>query len=116
MSKEKEKNVRHSTEIELVGADESVQILLWSNYFIKAQGYTSQQNNIYQDNKSTNILEKNVRSSILKRTKHIKARFCIKDNTKKEDIEVEHCLTERMWSDILNKLKQGNYFRLFRGE
>ena len=35
-------------------------------------------------------------------------------NIKKRDIEIEHCPTERMWSDILNKPNQGEAFHILR--
>ena len=38
------------------------------------------------------------------------------NNIKKRGIEVEHFLTESMWSYILNKPNQGKSFRIFRGE
>ena len=62
-------------------------------------------------------MEKNVRISSFKRTKHTKARYLlIKGKIEKGDIKFEHFTTERMWSYILNKPKQGKAFRLFRGE
>ena len=30
-------------------------------------------------------------------------------------MEVEYFLIEKMWADVLNKPKQGNFFREFRG-
>ena len=86
---------------------------IWDNMsvyqvFIAYQGYTVERNIIYQDNKSTIILEESLKLYCLKRTKHIEGRFfLIKDNIEKGDIEVEHCPTEIKWSDILKKLKQG---------
>ena len=71
----KKGKLRNLTESELAGADESLTILIWINYCIKAQGYTVEKNIIYQDNKSTIILDKNGRLSSLKRTNHIKAIF-----------------------------------------
>ena len=63
----------------------------------------------------TMLLEQNGRSSSSKRTKHIKSRyFFIQDKIADGDLEVEHCPTERMWADVLNKPKQGKVFREFR--
>ena len=45
-----------------------------------------------------------------------KKTFCIKDQIKKGGIEVEHFLTESMWSDILNKIKKGEAFHIFIDE
>jgi hypothetical protein len=68
-------NVRSSCEGELVGIDDVLPHILWSKYFIEAQGYTVEQNIMYQDNKSTILLANNGRWSSSKRTKHIKSRY-----------------------------------------
>ena len=51
-------NAKSSTESELVWVDESVPILIFRKYCIEAQGYTVNLNILYQDNRSTIILEK----------------------------------------------------------
>ena len=100
-SKKQKINVRSSTEGELVGADDGMSLILWSKYFIEAQGYTVETNKLFQDNKSTMVLEQNGRSSSSKRTKHIKSRyFFIQDKIADGDLEVDHCPTERMWADV----------------
>ena len=46
------------------------------------------------------------------RTKHIKTRYYfIKDKIEEGEVEIQHCPTEKMWSDVLNKPKQGAGFR-----
>ena len=40
--------------------------------------------------------------------------FFIKDKIKEGGIEVEHCPTESVWSDILNKKNPVKDFYLFR--
>ena len=100
---------------ELVGADDGMSLILWSKYFIEAQGCTVETHKLFQDNKSTMLLEQNGRSSSSKRTKHIKSRyFFIQDKITDGDLEVEHCPTERMWANVLNKPKQGKVFLEFR--
>ena len=60
-------------------------------------------------------LEVNGQLSSGKSTKHIRAKyFFIKDVIHRGDLEVQHCPTEMMWADILNKPKQGAAFRLDR--
>ena len=59
--------------MELVAAYNKLGDILWTRYFIKAQGYTVDHNIVYQDNMSTLSLEKNVSGS--DRTKHIKAHY-----------------------------------------
>ena len=47
-----------------------------------------------------------------KRTKHIKARyFFVKDKIEEGEVEIRYCPTEKMWSNVLNKPKQGAPFR-----
>ena len=71
---------------------------------------------MYQDNKSTTLLDKNGMIFSPKKGKHIKAIFFIKDTIKNGDIKVENCPIERMWLDILNKPNQGNALHLYRGK
>ncbi len=47
--------------------------MLWSLYFIQAQGYKAECVGLYQDNISTQLLIKNGKMSSGKKTKHIKA-------------------------------------------
>ena len=72
-SKKQKMNTKSSTEMELVAAYNKLGDILWTRYFIKAQGYTVDHNIVYQDNMSTLSLEKNVSGS--HRTKHIKAHY-----------------------------------------
>ena len=73
-------NTKSSTESELIGADDMLVKVLWSLYFIHAQGYTVDHNIMYQYNMGTMRLEINGTLSSSKRTNHIKARyFFIKD-------------------------------------
>jgi hypothetical protein len=72
-SRKQKLNVRSSCEGELVGVDDAMAWILWCKYFIEAQGYTVEQNILYQDNKSTILLATNGRWSSSKRTKHIKS-------------------------------------------
>ena len=65
-------NLRSSSEEELVGIDDGLPWILWCRCLIELQGYTIDQNILYQDNKSTILLAKNGRLCSLKRMKHIK--------------------------------------------
>ena len=64
-----------STESELVGVDDMMPMVLWTNNFLKEQGFDTQDTIIYQDNKSTILLENNGRFSSGKRTRHIEATY-----------------------------------------
>jgi hypothetical protein len=61
-------NTRSSTEAELVGVDDVMALVIWTRYFLQAQGYTVDDNIVYQDNQSAILLEKNGRRSSGKRT------------------------------------------------
>ena len=68
-------NTRSSTEAELVAVDDMMPQILWTRYFMEAQGYGSKNTIVYQDNKSAILLEKNGKMSSSKRTKHINIRY-----------------------------------------
>ncbi len=53
-------NTISSTESELVSVDNMMPIIVWSCYFLMAQGYGVTQNVLLQDNKSSMLLEKMV--------------------------------------------------------
>ena len=108
-------NTKSSTESELVGADQVMTRVIWSLYFVEAQGYTIDHNIVFQDNQSTMRLEMNGALSSSSRTKHIHARYYfITDRIEMGEVEVVYCPTEQMWADVLNKPKQGRPFRLDR--
>ena len=52
-------NTRSSTETELVSVNAYMPEVLWSLYFIQAQGYGVKYAEIYQDNMSAQMLETN---------------------------------------------------------
>ena len=109
-------NVGSSTEGEIVGTHDFLGKIMWAKYFIEAQGYTVDQNIVYQDNQATLRLMTNGRLSSTKRTKHIHARyFLVKDYIERGEIKAVHCPPEGMWADVLNKPKQGASFRRDRG-
>ena len=116
-SRKQKLNVRSSCEGELVGVDDAMAWILWCKYFIEAQGYTVEQNILYQDNKSTILLATNGRWSSSKRTKHIKSRyFFVKDCVDRGELSIEHMPTDQMWADINTKPLQGKGFRAMRAQ
>jgi hypothetical protein len=68
-------NTRISTETDIVGADNFMAAICWTRYFMKAQGYGVKDNVLFQDNKSSILLEKNGKASSSKHTKHINIRY-----------------------------------------
>jgi hypothetical protein len=108
-------NTRSSTETEIVGVDDVMPDILWTNLFLEDQGYDSKDTIIYQDNKSTMLWMKNGRQSLGKRAKHINVRyFFVKDRIEKGEIKIQHCPTDDMIADFFTKPLQGNKFQKFR--
>jgi hypothetical protein len=68
-------NTKSSTEAELVGVNDVMPQILWTRYFLEAQGYGVEDSLVYQDNQSAILLEKNGRASSGKRTRHINIRY-----------------------------------------
>ena len=107
-------NTRSSTKSEVVGADNFMPPICWTRYFLEAQGYCVDGNKLYQDNKSSILLETNGSS---KRTKHINIRyFFITDRVKKGDVSVVWCLTGDMIADYATEPLQGSLFKKFRDQ
>jgi hypothetical protein len=70
---------------------------------------------LFQDNKSSILLEKNGKASSSKLTRHINSRyFFITHRVKKEEVSVVWCPTGDMIGDFANKPLQGALFRKFR--
>ena len=61
-------NTRSSTEAELVDVDDCMSQILWTRYFLDAQGYNINDCIVYQDNKSAILLEQNGQASSSKWT------------------------------------------------
>jgi hypothetical protein len=110
-------NTKSSTEAELVAVDDVMPMVLWTRYFLEAQGYGVKESRIYQDNMSSILLEKNGRASSGKRTRHINIRyFLVADRVKSGEVSIEYCPTEVMLADYLTKPLQGAKFIWFRDQ
>ena len=108
-------NTRSSTETELIAADDLMNHLCWTNYFLECQGYNINSTIMYQDNQSAILIENNGRASSSKRTKHLNIRyFFITDQIKKGDLRIEYCPTNSMVADFFTKPLQGKKFLQFR--
>ena len=59
----------------MVGVDDMLPQILWTRYFLIAQGFKVDDNVLYQDNQSAMKMENNGRSSSGKRTRHINIRY-----------------------------------------
>jgi hypothetical protein len=101
-------NTQSSTETDIVGADDFMLTICWTWYFMKAQGYGVNDNVLFQDNKSSILLEKNGKASSSKRTKHINIwYFFITDRLSKEEVSLVWCPTGDMIGDYATKPLQG---------
>jgi hypothetical protein len=52
-------NTRSSTETEILGAENFMPAICWTRYFMKAHGFGVKDNVLFQDNKSSILLENN---------------------------------------------------------
>lgn len=108
-------NGKSSTEVEVIAVDDFIGQVLWTQYFLQAQGYDIPRSIVYQDNQNAILLENNGRKSGSKRTKHINVRyFFITDRINKGEIKVEYCPTGNMLADFFTKPLQGAAFQKFR--
>jgi hypothetical protein len=108
-------NSRSSTEGELIGVNDVMPQVLWTRYFLEAQGYGVKENIVYQDNQSAILLEKNGRGSSSKRTRHINIRyFFVADRIASNEMSVQYCPTAEMLADFFTKPLQGSLFQKFR--
>jgi hypothetical protein len=82
-----------------------------------AQGYSIQENIVFQDNQSAILMEKNGKVSSSKRTKHINIRYYfVTDRINKKELTMEWCPTGNMIGDYMTKPTQGALFRKFRDQ
>ena len=68
-------NGRSSTDNEIYSIDDFIGQILYTVFFMEAQGYSIKNNTLLQDNHSTIRLTKNARRSSGKRTKHLDVKF-----------------------------------------
>jgi hypothetical protein len=85
---------------------------------MEAQGYQVQDNVLFQDNKSTILLEKNGKALSSKHTKHINIwHLRSTDHANKGNVSLVWCLTGRdMIGDFMTKPLQGALFQKFRDQ
>jgi hypothetical protein len=95
---------RSSTESELIGVHDVMPQIVWTSYFLQAQGVKVNDSILYQDNTSSILLEKNGRQSCTKRTRHINIRyFFVKDRVASKEVKIKHCPTLDMVADYFTK-------------
>jgi len=97
---------------EVVGVNDVMAQVLWTRYFLEAQGYDLEDNIVFQDNESAMLLERNGRASSSKRTRHINIRyFFVQDRVAAGEMRIAYCPTEEMVADYFTKPLQGSQFR-----
>jgi hypothetical protein len=84
----------------------------WKN----KQGYEIEKNILYQDNKSTILLERNGKRSLSKQTWALNIRyfFLRTDQIEKGNQIVEYCPTTKMDADYFSKALHGKLFQKFQ--
>ena len=71
--------------------------VLWTRYFLEAQGYGIDETILYQDDMREILLEKNGNKYSTKNTKHINVRYYfIKDQVETGDVVIKHSLMEEI--------------------
>lgn len=111
MSTRQQINTKSSTEAELVGVNDAMPSIVWTNNFLKGQGITVTDSIVYQDNQSAMLLETKGQKSSGKRSQHIDIQyFFIKDWIKNGELQIEYCSTEMIVLDVLTKALQGSQF------
>jgi hypothetical protein len=108
---------RSSTEAEVVAVHDVMPQMLWTAYFLRAQGIHVPDLILFQDNMSAILLENNGRASASKRSRHMNIRyFFIADRVKAGDLRIEHCPTKDMIGDFFTKPLQGVQFYKLRDD
>ena len=99
MSTKQKINTESFTEAELVGVDDALPNVLWIRRFLNAQGFTVNDNVVYQDNQSAILLERNGQKSSGKRTRHIDIRYYfITDRIAHKEVRVEYFVVSTKFS------------------
>jgi hypothetical protein len=110
-------NTRSSTEAELVGGDDAMGPLIWTDNFLRYQGYNPM-SMMYQDNMSAILLEKNDGcKSAGKHSCHLNIRyFFITDMKEQGQSRIEYCPTDKMLGDYHTKPLHGTKMNNHRSQ
>ena len=108
-------NTQSSMEAKLVAVDNCMSQVLWTRYFLDAQGYNINDCIVYQDNKSAILLKQYGRAFSSKWTRHINIRYYfVTDRANCGEIKLKYCPTTEMLGDYFTKPLQGGSFNKFR--
>ena len=105
-------NTWSSTEAELVGVNDTMYLIIWTQLFLQGQGFKVIDN--VQDNQSTMLLARNGKMSSGKNTQHIEIRYYfVTDHIARGKMSLEYCSTGAMVADYFTKPLQGTKFQRF---
>ena len=108
-------NTNSPTQVNIVGVDDLLTQVVWTQYFLKYQRYQIHDNIIYQDNQSVTKIENHGRKSISKRIRHVNTRYYfITDSITNQKLSMDSCTTLDMIRDYFMKTLHGSQFRRFR--
>jgi hypothetical protein len=97
-------NMQSSTKSKVVVVNNMMPIVLWTCYFLMAQGYGVTKNLLLQDNRSSMLLERNGKASSRKWTQHINIwYFFITDRVNMKEVQIKWCPTKEMVADFMTK-------------
>jgi hypothetical protein len=77
MSRKQKLNTRSSTKAKLVQPNDLSTLILLTRLFMKCQGYNNDKNILYQDNKSTILLERKGKHSSSKRNRALNIQYFV---------------------------------------
>jgi len=104
-------------EAELVSLSDYGGRVIWTQNFLRAQGYEVQPARIEQDNQGTMAAIQKGKNPPSDRSRHINIRyFWLTDLIKSDEVTVNYVPTDFMISDILTKPLQGEKFKRFRNK
>jgi hypothetical protein len=82
--------------------------VLWTRYFVEAQGYSVEDSVVHQDNQSSILFEKHGQTSSGKHTQHINIwYFFLTDRIATKEVSVECSTRGKMIADFFIKPLQG---------
>ena len=87
-----------------MGVNNVLPQVLWTHYFLEAQGFEMHDSTIYQHNQSDILMEKNGQASSGKRTQHINVRyFFVQDWIQNGKVSIHYCPTGDMIGHFFTK-------------
>ncbi len=105
---------KSSTEAEIIALSDGISQVIWTHFFLQAQGYHQlPPPTVYQDNMS-GIEMIGKKKPTGKAARHINIRrLWVEEREKLKEIKIQHLPTTEMISDLLTKPLQGALFHKF---